>query len=69
MAVGMACVRDEKRSPRNPDGTCRETRRHALLLCLYREHLDALHGFIEKTLTTPDEDLALARKRKKELEQ
>ena len=39
-------------------------------LCrLYREHLVALHGFIKKTRTTPDEDLALARKRKKELEQ
>jgi hypothetical protein len=33
-----------------------------------REHLDALHGFIKKTRATTDEDLALARKRKKELE-
>jgi phage-related protein len=40
-----------------------------VLLCLYREHLVARHGFIKKTRTTPDEDLALARKRKKELEQ
>ena len=40
-----------------------------VLLCLYQEHLVALHGFIKKTRTTPDEDLALARKRKKELEQ
>ncbi|PYV26935.1 MAG: hypothetical protein DMG24_05935 [Acidobacteria bacterium] len=39
-----------------------------VLLCLYREHLVALHAFIKKTRTTPDEDLALARKRKKELE-
>ena len=39
-----------------------------VLLCLYREHLVALHGFIKKTRTTPDEDLELARKRKKELE-
>ena len=38
-----------------------------VLLCLYREHLVALHGFIKKTRTTPDEDLALARKRQKEL--
>ncbi len=46
------------------------TKRSArVLLCLYREHLVALHGFIKKTRTTPDEDLALARKRKKELEQ
>jgi phage-related protein len=40
-----------------------------VLLCLYREHLVALHGFIKKTRATPDEDLTLARKRKKELEQ
>ena len=40
-----------------------------VLVCLYRERLVALHGFIKKTRTTPDEDLALARKRRKELEQ
>lgn len=36
-------------------------------LCLHREHLIALHGFIKKTRTTPTEDLAVARKRQKEL--
>jgi phage-related protein len=40
-----------------------------VLVCLYREHLVALHGFIKKTRATPDEDLTTARKRKKELEQ
>lgn len=46
------------------------TRRTArVLLCLHRERLVALHGFIKKTRATPDEDLALARKRQKELEQ
>jgi len=45
-----------------------QTKRAArVLLCLYREHLVALHGFIKKTQATPDEDLALARKRQKEL--
>jgi phage-related protein len=39
-----------------------------VLLCFYREHLVALHGFIKKTRATPDDDLALARKRQKELE-
>lgn len=39
-----------------------------VLLCLYREHLVALHGFIKKSRTTPEDDLALARKRQKELE-
>jgi|SRR5437016_928866 len=38
-----------------------------VLLCVYRKHLVALHGFIKKTQTTPDEDLELARKRQKEL--
>src|SRR3984957_9148275 len=38
-----------------------------VMLCVYRGHLVALHGFIKKTRVTPDEDLALARKRKKEL--
>jgi phage-related protein len=39
-----------------------------VLISLYRQHLVALHGFIKKTRATPDEDLALARERKKELE-
>ena len=38
-----------------------------VMLCLCREHLVAVHGFIKKTRATPDEDLALARKRQKEL--
>ena len=46
------------------------TRRTArVLICLYRGHFVALHGFIKKTRTTPGEDLALARKRQKELQQ
>jgi phage-related protein len=39
-----------------------------VLICPYRGHLVALHGFIKKTRATPHEDLALARKRQKELE-
>ena len=38
-----------------------------VLICLCREHLVALHGFIKKTRVTPDSDLATARKRQKEL--
>jgi phage-related protein len=45
------------------------TRRTArVLICLYEGHLVALHGFIKKTRTTPSDDLALALKRRKELE-
>lgn len=38
-----------------------------VLLCLHEGHLVALHGFLKKTRATPEEDLALARKRQKEL--
>jgi len=38
-----------------------------VLLCVSRGHLVVLHGFIKKTRATPDDDLALARKRQKEL--
>jgi phage-related protein len=40
-----------------------------VLVCFYRDRLVALHGFIKKTRATPEDDLALARKRQKELEQ
>jgi len=40
-----------------------------VLLCFYSGCLVALHGFIKKTRAMPDDDLALARKRQKELEQ
>jgi phage-related protein len=38
-----------------------------VMLCLYCGHLVALHGFIKKTPATLDKDLALARKRQKEV--
>jgi len=56
---------------RRPVGSTEDlpTKRTArVLLCLYRGHLVALHGFIKKTRATPDEDLAMARKRQRELE-
>ena len=40
-----------------------------VLLCFYREHLVALHGFIKKTRAAPEADLATAHKRRKELKQ
>ena len=39
-----------------------------VLICLHRGHLVALHGAIKKTRTTPHEDMALARKRQRELQ-
>ncbi|NNM87747.1 MAG: type II toxin-antitoxin system RelE/ParE family toxin [Phycisphaerae bacterium] len=40
-----------------------------VLLCPHGDALVALHGFFKKTRATPDEALALARNRKKELDQ
>ena len=39
-----------------------------VLICYYRGHLVALHGFIKKSRATSKDDLALARRRQKELE-
>lgn len=39
-----------------------------VLFCLHRGELYALHGFIKKAQKTPPQDLALARKRQKEVE-
>jgi phage-related protein len=39
-----------------------------VFICLHGNHLVALHGFIKKTQATPPDELAIARKRQKELE-
>lgn len=39
-----------------------------VLFCIAEDKIVALHGFIKKTQKTPDADLALARKRKREFE-
>jgi phage-related protein len=39
-----------------------------VLFSAHQERTVALHGFVKKTRKTPDEDLALARKRKREFE-
>lgn len=40
-----------------------------VLICFYEGCLVALHGFIKKTRATPEDELALARRRQRELEQ
>ena len=37
-----------------------------ILFCVVAERIVVLHGFIKKTQKTPDDELALARKRMKE---
>jgi phage-related protein len=39
-----------------------------VLFFVNRDRIVLLHGFIKKTQKTPDEELALARKRRKEFE-
>jgi phage-related protein len=39
-----------------------------VLFFVIRDRIVLLHGFIKKTQKTPDEELALARKRRKEYE-
>jgi phage-related protein len=39
-----------------------------MMLCISQERIVVLHGFIKKTQKTPEGELALARKRKKEFE-
>lgn len=47
----------------------RNNRAARVLICFYLGRLVALHGFIKKARATPEDDLTLARKRQKELEQ
>ena len=39
-----------------------------ILFCMHEGDMVLLHGFVKKTQKTPDDDLALARKRKAEVE-
>ena len=40
-----------------------------VIFCIAQRQMVLLHGFVKKTRKTPDEDLALARKRMKEIDQ
>jgi phage-related protein len=39
-----------------------------VLFCVHEDKILVLHGFIKKTQRTPDDDMALARKRKREFD-
>jgi phage-related protein len=40
-----------------------------VIFCIAQGRMVLLHGFVKKTQNTPNEDLALARRRMKEIEQ
>ena len=64
--VGRRCAGHGTRAVGNPHRMPSHRIARALL-CLHAGSLAALHGFIKKTQKTPDDELALARKRQKEL--
>jgi phage-related protein len=48
--------------------TLTEGRIARVMFCMHGRHMVLLHGFIKKAQQTPDSDLDLAMKRKKEIE-
>jgi phage-related protein len=65
--IGMPLVRSLKGGLWEVRSTLPSQRIARLLLCFHQGTLVALHGFIKKTRKTPAEDLALARRRMKEV--
>jgi phage-related protein len=65
--VGMPLVRSLKDGLWEVRSTLPSSRIARLILCFHEGALVALHGFIKKTQKTPAEDLALARRRMKEV--
>ncbi len=65
--VGMPLVRSLKGGLWEVRSTLPSQRIARLLLCFHRGTLVVLHGFIKKTQKTPAEDLALARRRMKDV--
>jgi phage-related protein len=65
--VGMPPVRSLKDGLWEVRSTLPSSRIARLLLCFHEGTLVVVHGFIKKTQKTPAEDLALARKRMKEV--
>jgi phage-related protein len=65
--IGMPLVRSLKDGLWEVRSTLPSHRIARLILCLHRNQLVVLHGFIKKTRTTQAEDLMLAKRRMKEV--
>jgi phage-related protein len=65
--VGMPLVRSMKQGLWELRSTLPGNRIARILFCQVGDQMVLLHGFIKKTQKTPDEDLALARKRQKDV--
>ncbi len=65
--IGMPLVRSLKDGLWEVRSTLLSQRIARLILCFHQGTLIVLHGFIKKTRKTPPEDLALAKRRMKEV--
>lgn len=65
--TGMPLVRPMKQGLWEVRSTLSGNRIARILFCQSGDRMVLLHGFIKKSQKTPDEDLALARKRQKEI--
>ena len=65
--VGMPLVRSMKRGLWEVRSSLPGSRIARILFCQSGDRMVLLHGFIKKSRATPVEDLALARKRQKEI--
>lgn len=66
--VEMPLVRSMKRGLWELRSALPGNRITRVMLCVVEDRMVLLHAFVKKTEKTPDDDLALARKRQKELE-
>jgi phage-related protein len=67
--VGMPLVRSMKKGLWEVRSNLPSNRIARVLFCVVDDRMVLLHAFIKKTQQTPAEDIALARKRQKEVEQ
>lgn len=65
--IGMPLVRSLKDGLWEVRSTLPSQRIARLILCFHQGTLVALHGFVKKTRRTPAEDLALAKRRMREV--
>jgi phage-related protein len=65
--IGMPLVRSLKNGLWEVRSTLPSQRIARLILCFHQGTLVVLHGFVKKTRKTPTEDLALAKRRMKEV--
>ena len=65
--VGMPLARPMKQGLWELRSSLAGNRIARILFCVAEDRMVLLHGFIKKSQKTPDEELALARKRQKEI--